>query len=372
MKNKCLKTLVIPAVIVCICFTAGCANKAEVVLANGEMTEVELKNDGKIINPFDYYDIVFSGYNGIGTAEAVTKESNQFEIVLDKKDGLSNGDTVTATAHSIPSMGDDVMSPAYMEFEVTGLEEPRELDPFEGLEVQFDGISPYVTASFNTSGCEAAVADAVSFRSDARNLADGDTFTVTAEYNETALIKQGYYITNNSREYTVDNPAKFITAADDIDFTQLDGDMYDYIEAKANSAVGKSKILNVSLYDITDGRSGISGEITKFNGIEEIGSYIMSLKSSTDLSSDKIYNKYYKVYCVSFSLTGYKVSGDSKVYAIVGIDNISTDENGNLRYNIGQDFNPDMLYYKAEITEEELNSKQIVSEKDKYNVTELS
>lgn len=370
MKNKCLKTLVIPAVTVCICFTAGCANKAEVVLANGETTEVELKNDGKIINPFDYYDIVFSGYNGIGTAEAVAKQSNQFEIVLDKKDGLSNGDTVTATAHSIPSMGDDVMSPAYMEFKVSDLEEPRELDPFEGLEVQFDGISPYVTASFNTSGCEAAVADAVSFRSDARNLADGDTFTVTAEYNETALIKQGYYITNNSREYKVDNPAKFITAADDIDFTQLGSDMYDYIEAKANSAVSKYKILGVNIG--IEFNASASATVKAVNSIEEIGSYIMSLKSNTNLSSDKIYNKYYKVYCVSFSWEGYRDSGESKVYAVVGIDNISTDKNGNLRYNIGQDFNPEMLYYEAEATEETLNSKQIVSEKDKYNVTELS
>ena len=113
MKNKCLKTLVALAEAVCLCFTAGCANKAEIILPTGETTILELEKGGEIINPFDYYDIAFSGYNGYGTAEAVEKYGGKRLILtLDKSSGLCNGDTVAVTVRAGGNLGSDVISPA--------------------------------------------------------------------------------------------------------------------------------------------------------------------------------------------------------------------------------------------------------------------
>lgn len=354
-----------------MCLTAGCANKAEVVLPDGQTSQVELEKGSEVIDPFQYFDITFSGYNGFGSAVVNIKESRGFELDLSKQNNLSNGDKITATVSTVTDISPDVISPAYKEIEVTGLEEPQELDPFEGLELQFDGISPFTTVSFNTAGCDKVVADNIYFSTEANNLADGDTFTVTAEclHSTLELARWGYYIKNKTKEYTVDNPAKYITSVDEVDLTQLNSDMDDYVEAKVNSAVGEYEIMKINIGNYNTG--SFLSKISKINSIEDVGGYMMSLKSDNDMSNTGVYNKYYKLYRVKFSWSDNSKSGDEELYVAAGIDNIYKDKDGNLKFGNGQDFSTDMLYYKSKMTEEELNSKHIVSEKGSYNVTEI-
>ncbi len=375
--KKSAKAVFAAACALTMCLTAGCANKAEVVLPDGQTSQVELEKDGEVIDPFQYFDITFSGFNGFGSAVVNKKESCSFELDLSKQNDLSNGDKITVTVVTVADISPDVISPAYKEIEVTGLEEPQELDPFEGLELQFDGISPFTTVSFNTAGCDKVVADNIYFSTEANNLSDGDTFTVTAEclHSASELARWGYYIKNKTKEYTVDNPAKYITSVDEADFTQLNSDMDDYVEAEANATIGEFKLLGIYVreYHPHDTIGYFDARLAKVNGIEDMGGYLMSLKSANDMSSTGVYNKYYKLYRVDFSWAnnGLSESGDGSVYTVIGIDNLYIDKDGNLKFGNGQDFSSDMLYYMSEMTEEELNSKHIVSEKGSYNVTEI-
>lgn len=375
--KKSAKAVFAAACALTMCLTAGCANKAEVVLPDGQTSQVELEKDGEVIDPFQYFDITFSGFNGFGSAVVNKKESCSFELDLSKQNDLSNGDKITVTVVTVADISPDVISPAYKEIEVTGLEEPQELDPFEGLELQFDGISPFTTVSFNTAGCDKVVADNIYFSTEANNLSDGDTFTVTAEclHSASELARWGYYIKNKTKEYTVDNPAKYITSVDEADFTQLNSDMDDYVEAMANSAVGDDCIMNVYVMEYSENKHITGMNIQKINGIEDMGGYMMSLKSVGDMSNTGVYNKYFRLYCVKFfwayESKYHPDSGDEELYVAIGIDNIYKDKDGNLKFGNGQDFSSDMLYYMSEMTEEELNSKHIVSEKGSYNVTEI-
>ena len=371
MKNKCLNALIIAAGIICLCFAAGCANKAEIILPTGETTIVELEKGAEIINPFDYCDIVFSGYNGYGTAEAVEKYGgNRFRMTLDKSSGLFNGDTVTVTVRGTGDIGSDVISPAYMEFEVEGLQELQELDPFEDIELKFDGISPYVTVSVNTADCSETVKNNVSFSVENRRYAIGESVEVTASYREDRLGELGYFISENSREYTVDCRERYITADEGVDFSETDKNMLDYIEAAANKLIGNQYglVFGLSQYSLT---GNVGSKITEIGNIEECDSWIMSLKTVPDGYSKEPYNVYCKMYSMDISWSGYRVTGTEKLYVMAEVSSISLDEDGSLLYN-GQLFNSTVISAQGSKEQAILNSNCIIAKKGDYNITELA
>lgn len=71
---------------------------------------------------------------------------------LSPKENLSNGDEVTVTAvvdNDTAKEYDLALKGGEKKFTVEGLQEPQELDLFENIDVQFNGIAPYITASVN-------------------------------------------------------------------------------------------------------------------------------------------------------------------------------------------------------------------------------
>ncbi len=308
---------------------------------------VDIQNEKKAtVNAVMGYDDTMTAYSG----------QVQFVMVKENDDWFIND--LKPVRNSVT---EDISSGSETEGQVT--EELQNIDPFEGLQVQFDGISPYVTVSFNTLDCEDIVSENVTFELDKEMFKEGETFTVTASFDKKELEEKGYSISNVSKEYTVENVPKYITSADNADFTELNKNMYDYVEANANGSVGESSIFDVYANEINH----ILYAVNKIDDIEYVGSCFMSLKNSNDIAiNDNTYNKYYRIYSIDFTAVD-----ERKIYVAVGINNISINTDGKICYNIGQEFSPSMLYYKAEITEEELNSKHIVSEKGSYNVTEI-
>lgn len=186
-------------------------------------------------NPEDYCDVKVTGANGYARADvscsmylytdiaemlgedATTRERTEaleaagcvsFEIISDKTENLSNGDVieiqVSFTKESAKDNGYFTFSKEKFKYKVKDLEDATPLDPFEGLKIEYKGMSPKATVSLDTSGCEREIRNNVVFSCDAETVANGDTITVKAEeWVKDALLEMGYVLALTSKEFTV-------------------------------------------------------------------------------------------------------------------------------------------------------------------------
>ena len=250
---------------------------------------VVVKNQKKKVNINDYISVEYNGYETAGTAyvdfdetgfsEAVIKaqgkklknvkslddldwsdltdlmgssnwdliDSITFDVKPDSD--LSNGDVVTVTA----SWNEDYEKKAGVkilskeqEFTVEGLEEVKEVDPFEDIEVTFSGTPPYVYPNW-TNNSEDDYLRYLWFNfEDYDSLDVGDTVTLTVDESEENALANGYKFTQTSKEYIVSGVDSYVTSAADISADNLDSmkneatDALDAYFANNNSYIGNS------------------------------------------------------------------------------------------------------------------------------------
>ena len=250
---------------------------------------VVVKNQKKKVNINDYISVEYNGYETAGTAyvdfdetgfsEAVIKaqgkklknvkslddldwsdltdlmgssnwdliDSITFDVKPDSD--LSNGDVVTVTA----SWNEDYEKKAGVkilskeqEFTVEGLEEVKEVDPFEDIEVTFSGTPPYVYPNWTNNSDDDYLRYLWFNFEDYDSLDVGDTVTLTVDESEENALANGYKFTQTSKEYTVSGVDSYVTSAADISADNLDSmkneatDVLDAYFANNNSYIGNS------------------------------------------------------------------------------------------------------------------------------------
>ena len=250
---------------------------------------VVVKNQKKKVNINDYISVEYNGYETAGTAyvdfdetgfsEAVIKaqgkklknvkslddldwsdltdlmgssnwdliDSITFDVKPDSD--LSNGDVVTVTA----SWNEDYEKKAGVkilskeqEFTVEGLEEVKEVDPFEDIEVTFSGTPPYVYPNWTNNSDDDYLRYLWFNFEDYDSLDVGDTVTLTVDELEENALANGYKFTQTSKEYIVSGVDSYVTSAADISADNLDSmkneatDVLDAYFANNNSYIGNS------------------------------------------------------------------------------------------------------------------------------------
>ena len=248
---------------------------------------VVVKNQKKKVNINDYISVEYNGYETAGTAyvdfdetgfsEAVIKAQGKKlknvkslddldwsdltdlmggsnwdlinSITFDVKpdSDLSNGDVVTVTA----SWNEDYEKKAGVkilskeqEFTVEGLEEVKEVDPFEDIEVTFSGTPPYVYPNWTNNSDDDYLRYLWFNFEDYDSLDVGDTVTLTVDESEENALANGYKFTQTSKEYTVSGVDSYVTSAADISADNLDSmkneatDALDAYFANNNSYIG--------------------------------------------------------------------------------------------------------------------------------------
>ena len=250
---------------------------------------VVVKNQKKKVNINDYISVEYNGYETAGTAyvdfdetgfsEAVIKaqgkklknvkslddldwsdltdlmgssnwdliDSITFDVKPDSD--LSNGDMVTVTA----SWNEDYEKKAGVkilskeqEFTVEGLEEVKEVDPFEDIEVTFSGTPPYVYPNWTNNSDDDYLRYLWFNFEDYDSLDVGDTVTLTVDESEENALANGYKFTQTSKEYIVSGVDSYVTSAADISADNLDSmkneatDVLDAYFANNNSYIGNS------------------------------------------------------------------------------------------------------------------------------------
>ncbi len=154
---------------------------------------------------------------------------------LDKSEGLSNGDTVTVTVSYSSDIAKEqkinVTGDTAKEFEVSGLEEPIELDAFEssifnvaegeeGIYVEFDGTSPNIMISIqNWIDKENPLSQVdYSVEGDEQELEyyeNGDEITIVATLPSN-LTDEGYVLKEDKTTITIGGANEYLSSIDDL------------------------------------------------------------------------------------------------------------------------------------------------------------
>lgn len=230
------------------------------------------------------------------------------------------------------------------------------IDPFEGLEVQFDGASPYLTIGFNNSKCRQEVQDYVTFTCEQEFFANGDVVTVKAEYNINNLNDLGLTIETDEKNYEVSGFPEYVNDISKIDTSVLDKEIQEYMDAHyLDMSGGFGMVMDIM-------GAGISGAygFDKFINSEVEETYLC-VRKPNKLDKDEDYNFYYKVYKNTYSLEG---DHTEEIYVCIYVKNIVSYTDGTLKYE-------SELRHNADESKEDAFYDGISSKKEDYNVSKV-
>ncbi len=193
----------------------------------------------------DYTDLLG---NGITVASCI----DSIELSLNKEDHIANGDELVATITYNNEMANEI-DIEFVGETVTitagGLEPVAEVDPFDGLNVTFSGISPYGYVEYEYVGDNEYVESYYFNVSQWDDLKNGDTVTITYDTTDENTLWSGYVATTKTKDYEVtgldeyadtysDFTADFITKLQD----EAEDTIYAYI---ANSYSSNKSVSNL-------------------------------------------------------------------------------------------------------------------------------
>lgn len=202
------------------------------------------------IDPFDYFEITFSGYDTYGELEYEFHRSELIEQIIGEEpdspdlskyfmwvalhdeysenikvacsqaEGLSNGDEVTVTISATGKARDKIQEQTRT-FIVDDLQELQTVNVFLDLGVTFDGISgeAELTLSKNPENtmhtlCRFDI-------SQEYDLAAGDIVTISIANYDNLAVEHGILVTPVSKEYTVPPLPEYLTDPDRINKESL-------------------------------------------------------------------------------------------------------------------------------------------------------
>nr|MBQ4319128.1 hypothetical protein [Clostridia bacterium] len=168
---------------------------------------IMLLTNASKVDPLEFTEVTFDGYEGNGTVnvefelddlieEIVGEEPDDIDSVefakwhnkseiyeegieykVEPSKGLSNGDTVKVS-FIISDMASKKVNATTKEYVVSGLEEVKHIDIFEGINVNFEGISGDGTATIKFSS-KSIISDGTGLTLDRSfDLSNGDVVTL--------------------------------------------------------------------------------------------------------------------------------------------------------------------------------------------------
>lgn len=323
--------------------------------------------------PLDKYTEYLSAYSKFTSAVY----SIDYSIVSDKKEDFSNGDVVKIKMDCNEEKMQEVginLTDTEFEYTVEGLKEATSIDPFDGLKVEFTGISPNIKVEFDTSDCDSYVRNNVNFYVDGDNgdFANGEKFTVTASYNEYKAEQNSIIFTNSSKEYTVEGALEYPATLDGVDLTTIDTQFNDMLEA----AMSDKKVYVGGKVNPTNSWSA-EFEVTKVEPKIVFKAYLNAKNTVSYFRYNNKYDCFWEI-SVTAKCTDKGYGDDYKVgqtinykqYYVAGIENIPVDENKKIPDEYLNDYDEE-FYSDKDTTYQEIYNEWITANKADYNITEM-
>lgn len=282
MKRKIFVSALIAMLLMCVCALSGCA---------GSAATIDLK---------DYVSVRFEGFNGSGTARVdidsdamlpLIKSNDKYTAYsiaddfgassIENNGKLSNGDTVkvkiTYSEQMMKNAKITVKNPE-LTFSVSGLKEKEKLDVFANVEFETVGTSPEckVSVKYNGEANGVSVSNLFEVLDESGTplervnggeyypseyFKNGDKVTVKITDNSLEKLREGYEITETSREYTVQSDSKYILTANDLsadERKQLEKIAEDYVNEQTASALKGDDKGRDNLNKVVSAASGLN------------------------------------------------------------------------------------------------------------------
>lgn len=301
------------------------------------------------INLNEYLIVTFEGYNTVGKAVLSVDSDKLREYyeknlgagsnrnpagfddfiqtcvdgVLNKTRGLSNGDIVTFTwncndKHARKYYGFKLKYKD-VEYTVSGLAEPEVFDPFDGIEVVFEGISPNGIAKMTGEPVESAAQELNYWLDKDRDLQNGDTVTITASLTHNSNTSK-YFINNYGmipstlkKTYTVEGLTHYIRSLEEISAASLE-EMKAQAEAVYHADVAKKW-----------------GDDEKLTSFTYLGSYLITRRNYEDFlyaTNNALYLVYRAQVQNDYSYNSETYSALNDIYWYIGYQNLGADPTG--------------------------------------------
>lgn len=248
------------------------------------------------------------------------------------------------------------------------------IDPFEGLIVEFDGISPYCTISFNNAKCSADVQQYVEYSIEAdkvtttgKQFKTNENVTVYASLKKQNKNDANFSLAKTQQNYKVENVPEYITEiTNDMDLSKLKSEAKDYFDS-------------ITAFTARGVALGL-GEYISHTPIQFEDSYfsVMKLNSYSKFKNGfDCFNKIDIMYSTTIT-TGNALlwkgnrEGDHNRYFTVCAKNIVRYPDGTIGW--GKD-DPNTLSFEYNVNGENLQSltnSNITSIKTDFNVTKIN
>lgn len=322
-----------------------------------------------------YMEALFDSYDT--SSASSTFLSNCVNGGLDQSDSLSNGDVVTYKW----SCDDDYALETYgyklkyedVEYTVEGLEEAATFDPFDGIEVTFEGIAPNGSADVNGEAKNKVAQD---FRYDIdkyNGLSNGDTVTLTVSmyYDdpvEYCINNYGLIPSPLEKTYTVEGLDSYIRSLSDVSEDSLKE-----MQSQAED-----------IYNANVAQNWGDGETLK--SLTYIGSYLLTNKNPDDYwgSDNALYLVYRAQVNNYYSNDGDTYNEINNIYWYTMYTNLLVNPDGVTTVDVSSYHNPSdrvtidtgissgwwstkSWYYYGYSTLDELYKSVVASNADSYN-----
>ena len=246
----------------------------------------------------------------------------------DKTRNLSNGDVVTYTWDGVNEQTKKEAEELFgvkikcsdVTYKVSGLTAVNTFDAFDGVEVEFNGISPDGSATVNTLPTAEAAEGLYYTLDEQYNLANGDTVTVTVHSNRDdfsdCIEKYGAIPAATEKTYTVEGLNEYVTDSDGLTDSVLVS-LQNQAQDVLNAMVAKS-------WD---------SECVTLKGMSYLGYYILTPKNKDNygVSQDVIILPYQVTSHNHFEdKDGQVYDADVSYYWYIAFKNVSKDADGNI------------------------------------------
>ena len=261
-----------------------------------------------------------SGYaKMLKKAAEIDEAINTIKVTAEPNKNLKNGDEITVTFE----FDNEVASKQKMEFIgeeqkiiVEGLPKLKELDPFAGLTVTFEGISGSGKAEFAYNGNDDLLNEyAFEIQGDAEQYAlkNGDEITVAVEsyYDDETAAYYGLKLTKREQKYTVSGLSEYVS-----EFSQI-------------SAGGLEVLRSHAAEDLSDALDDIDSAYTV--GEPEYAGYALGIANDKDNYTQ---NYLYLIYKAQIGAVAGKTM-PATLYLPVKFDNVTNDDQMAEMYSYG-------------------------------------
>ena len=271
-----------------------------------DLTDTPETAQTPVFNLFSEIYISFSGVDGYGIANIEFSDSlpqilkRSISYSLSSSQNLKNDQKITLNlaydSEFLRKNGYNIADKSF-EYTVYGLKELISIDPFEGLEVDYYGISPFCTAVINNSKCSEDAQAYVNYSIDGDYFANGDVVVIHAEIPQTITEQYGYFVETEkaTANFKVSDMPYYIESLDNFEVSLIERELTDYVISQT-SFERNWELFNINAKSFLDKYGDGGNTYCSFfnvNSVKSEEAYLLTIKST---AKDKFLSQEVKQY----------------------------------------------------------------------------